>query len=207
MKALTLIITMIAFITLSSYTEKDNVDQLLQKKDRRNEVFNKIMNNRELMLDFMNVMHGNQQAMMMWNQNYRHMQNNGTGTNNNYSMMGRGYMMGGNYGNHMMGSANTGHNNNYNQNMGYGRMMNRMMNNPQLMQRFMTNMMNNYGQDSTFVNNMAKIMARNPQLMNRAMHDYNNQKGTTGNEWFSLWKRNAAHVLMVIQGTNAHNNN
>ncbi len=117
MKALTLIITMIAFITLSSYTQKDNVDQLLQKKDSRNEVFNKIMNNRGLMLDFMNAMHGNQQAMMMWNQNYRHMQSNGTETNNNYSMMGRGYMMGGNYGN-QKGSANTENNGNEDSYMG-----------------------------------------------------------------------------------------
>ena len=48
------------------------------------------------------------------------------------------------------------------------------------MQGFMTSMMNTYGQDSTFVNNMAKIMAGNPQLMNRAMHDYNNQNGAMG---------------------------
>jgi len=177
LKGLTVLITMIAFITLSSYKPDNKVDQLLQNKNTRKEVFNKIMNNRELMIDFMNAMHGNQQAMMMWNQNYRHMQNNGTGTNNNYSMMGGNSMMGGYYGNHMRGSANT--NNNDNSTMGYGPMMNQMMNNPNLMRGFMTNMMNTYGQDSTFVNNMAKIMANHPELMNRAMHDYN-QNGTMG---------------------------
>ena len=169
MKALTLIITMVAFITLSSYKQDDNVDQILQNQNTRKEVFNKILNNRELMIDFMNAMHGNQQAMMMWNQDGSHMQNNGTDTNNRSSMMG-GY-----YGNHMMGSAN----NNENSTVGYGPMMNQMMNNPQMMRGFMNNMMNTYGQDSTFVNNMAKIMAGNPQLMNRAMHDYN-QNGTMG---------------------------
>lgn len=177
MKALTLTITMIAFITLSSYKQDDNVDQILQNQNTRKEVFNKILNNRELMTDFMNAMHGNQQAMMMWNQRGRHMQNNGTDTNEDYSMMGHNSMMGGNYGNHMMGSDNSTSNNN--STMGYGPMMNQMMNNPNMMRGFMTNMMNTYGQDSTFVNNMAKIMAGNPQLMNRAMHDYN-QNGTMG---------------------------
>jgi hypothetical protein len=193
MKALTLIITMIAFITLSSYTQKDNVDKLLQKKDTRNEVFNKIMNNRELMLDFMNAMHGNQHAMTMWNQNNSHMQNNGTETNNSYSMMGNGSMMGGSYGNQMMGSTGTNNKGNNNSYMGYGQMMNQMMDNPQLMQGFMTSMMNTYGQDSTFVNNMAKIMAGNSQLMNRAMHDYRNQNGTMGMNG-SLYGNGMHHV-------------
>jgi len=175
MKALTLIITMVAFITLSSYKQDDKVDQLLQNQNTRKEVFNKILNNRELMIDFMNAMHGDQQAMMMWNQNYRHMQNNKTDTNDNYSMRGHNNMMGRYNGNHMMGSANT----NDNSYMGYGPMMNQMMNNPNQMRGFMTNMMNTYGQDSTFVNNMAKIMANHPQLMNRAMHDYN-QNDTMG---------------------------
>ncbi len=179
MKALTLIIATIAFITLSSYKQQDKIDQLLQKQDTRQEVFNKILNNRELMIDFMNAMHGNQQATMMWNRNHRHMQNNRMDTTNNYSMMGHNSMMGGYYGNHMMGSANTNDNDNHNSTMGYGPMMNQMMNNPNLMREFMTNMMNTYGQDSTFVNNMAKIMANHPQLMNRAMHDYN-QNGTMG---------------------------
>jgi len=102
MKALTLIITMMAFITLSSFKQDDKkVDQVLQNQNTRKEVFNQILNNRELMIDFMNAMHGNQQAMMMWNQNYRHMQSNGKATNNSSSMMG------GNNGSQMMKSGNT----------------------------------------------------------------------------------------------------
>lgn len=176
MKALTLIITMMAFITLSSFKQDDKkVDQLLQNENSRKEVINQILNNRELMIDFMNAMHGNQQAMMMWNQNYRHMQSNGAATNNNSSMMGRGSMMGGNSGNQMMGSSGT----NNNSNTGYSQMANQMMNNPGMMRGFMNNMMNTYGQDSTFVNNMAKIMANHPRLMKRAIRDYN-QNDTTG---------------------------
>jgi hypothetical protein len=193
---------MIAFITLSSYTQKDNVDQLLQKQDSRKEVFNKILNNRELMIDFMNAMHGNQHAMTMWNQNYRHMQNNRTDTNNNYSMMGQNNMMGRYNGNNMMGSANTNDNDNDNSYMGYGQMMNRMMNNPNLMQGFMTNMMSTYGQDSTFVNNMATIMANNPRLMNRAMHDYN-QNGTMGTNG-SHYGNGMQHMYSGNQGTHNH---
>ena len=203
MKALTLIITMIAFITLSSYTQKDNVDQLLQKQDTRKEVFNKILTNRELMLDFMNAMHGNQNAMTIWNQNYRHMQNNGTDTNNNYSMMDHNNMMGRYNGNQMMGSANTNDNDNDDSYMGYGPMMNQMMNNPNLMRGFMTNMISTYGQDSTFVNNMAKIMANNPQLMNRAMHDYN-QNGTMGMNG-SHYGNGMQHMYSGNQGTHMHN--
>ncbi len=194
MKALIVTITMIAFITLSSYKQDDKVDQLLQKQDTRQEVFNKILNNRELMFDFMNAMHGNQQAMMMWNRNYRHMQNNSTDTNTNYSRMGHNQMMGRYNGNHMRGSANTNNDDNYN--MGYGQMMNQMMNSPNLMRGFMTNMMNTYGQDSTFVNNMAKIMADHPKLMNRAMHDYN-QNSTMG--------MNGSHYGKGMQHMNSGN--
>lgn len=194
---------MIAFITLSSYKQEGKVDQLLQKQDTRKEVFNKILNNHELMTDFMNAMHGNQHAMTMWNQNYRHMQNNGTDTNNNYSMMGHNNMMGRYNGNHMMGSANTNDNDNDNSYMGYGPMMNQMMNNPNLMREFMTNMMSTYGQDSTFVNNMAKIMANNPQLMNRAMHDYN-QNGTMGING-SNYGNGMQHMYSGNQGTHMHN--
>ena len=203
MKALIVFFTMIAFITLSSYTPKDNVDQLLQKKETQKEIFNKILNSRELMLDFINTMHGNQQAMMMWNQNFQNPQNNETETNNNYSMMGRNNMMGGYYGNQMMGSANTGSNTNAYPYMGYGQMMNSMMNNPNLMLGFMTNMMNTYGQDSTFVNYMAKIMAGDSQLMNRAMHDYN-QNGTMGMNG-SYYGNGTQHMYSGNQGTKTHN--
>ena len=202
LKALTVLITMIAFITLSSYKADNKVDQLLQNKNSRKEVFNKIMNNRELMIDFMNAMHGNQQAMMMWNQNYRHMQSNGTNADNNYPMMNHNSMMGGYYGNQMMGSAGTSDNNNNNSYMGYGQMMNQMMNNPNLMRGFMTNMMNTYGQDSTFVNNMAKIMAGNPQLMNRAMHDYN-QNGTMGMNGYQNGN-GMQHMYSGNQGNHMH---
>lgn len=165
---------MITFITINGFGQDINVDNLLGKKETRTEIYNAILNNHELMQDFMNSAKGNQHAMMMMNQNNQMMnQKDDSEGNNEHQVMGQNQMMGKNKGNRMMGSANTNDNENDNSNMGYDKMMNQMMNNPNQMQGFMTNMMNTYGQDSTFVNNMAKIMASHPQLMKRAMHDYN----------------------------------
>ena len=65
MKTFLVIISMIGLLSFTSAgKDKKDVSSLLNNKQTRQEIFQAIQNNPQLMADFMQEMHGNQQALM-----------------------------------------------------------------------------------------------------------------------------------------------
>ena len=167
MKAITLIISLITFIVINGYSQEINVNDLLEKKETRTEIYNAILNNHEHMQDFMNSAKGNQHAMMMMNMNNQMMKqaDNNEGKNENQTM-GHDQMMGMNKGD-MMNSNNMEQNRN--QMMDNNQMMNMMKDNPEMMQKMMGNMMDMCEKDSVMRNKMANMMTDHPEMMQMCM--------------------------------------
>lgn len=144
MKTLILVTLIIFTLSFNGYSQTTKANQLLENKEVRNETFNAIMNNHELMTDFMQAMKGNEHAMMMMN---------------NINMTGQ---------NHQMGMENnSGEMHNNHQMMGNGNGMG-TMNNPETMQNMMENMeniMNICDQDSTLRIKMSGIISEHPKMM------------------------------------------
>ncbi|MFB6341876.1 hypothetical protein ACE1ET_09140 [Saccharicrinis sp. FJH62] len=67
MKTLMIIISMFALMTMNIFGQTKTINNLLEIKESRQEVFNAIQNDHQLMSEFMQNMHGNQHALMMWN--------------------------------------------------------------------------------------------------------------------------------------------
>jgi hypothetical protein len=65
MKTLAIIFSMVAFIAFSGYGQSADIKGLLDKPETRTEIFNTILENHELMTEFMKNMKGNEHAMMM----------------------------------------------------------------------------------------------------------------------------------------------
>ena len=65
MKTLVIIFSMVAFIAFSGYSQSADIKGLLDKPETRAEIFNTILENHELMMEFMKNMKGNEHAMMM----------------------------------------------------------------------------------------------------------------------------------------------
>lgn len=136
MKTLGIIIITTVFLALSSFGQKDNTDELLGNKETRTEIFNKIMNDRELMMDFMDAMQDNDRAMKM--------------------MREQGHMMGDQDNMQMQGDYM----------MNHSQMQQMMNENPQQMHRMMGNMMDMYAEDSATRSTMMKQMKQHPEMMN-----------------------------------------
>jgi len=79
MKTLALFISMMTFWTMNIFGQSDDVNKLLENQETRTEIFNSILNNHELMTDFIHAMNNNSHAMMMMQQNST-MMGNQTGT-------------------------------------------------------------------------------------------------------------------------------
>ena len=65
MKTLTIILSMLSLLTYNSFSQNADVKGLLDKPETRTEIFKTIMNDHELMMDFIKAMKGNDHAMMM----------------------------------------------------------------------------------------------------------------------------------------------
>ncbi len=91
----TTILVVVLLLTLNGYSQKTDVKALLDKPETRTEVFNSILGNHQLMMEFMTAMKGNEHAMMMMQGNNKMMGNKGgMGMNKDNKMMGQGNMMG-----------------------------------------------------------------------------------------------------------------
>ena len=152
MKTLIVIISTMLFLTLNSNGQNKTMTKFLENKETRQELFNTIQNDHELMMDFMQKMKGNQHAMMMIN-------------NNNNMMMGHEGQMG----------------MNNNQMMDQTQMMNMMHNNPSMMEMMMSNMVNVCATDSIMSRKVINMMSQHPQMRSMMMQQMN-QNGTMGTE-------------------------
>lgn len=65
MKTIAIIFSMLTFFALSSNAQSKKVAKIMDNPEARIEVYNNIMNNHELMLEFMEIMKGNDHATMM----------------------------------------------------------------------------------------------------------------------------------------------
>lgn len=140
MKAHSIIFSILTLVTFNSYSQKVDVKGLLDKPETRNEVFNAISGNHELMMDFMKSIKGNEHAMMMMKEN-----------------------------NQMEGQVGNMEMKNEHQMMDSGNMMGMMKNNPEMMQKMMGNMMEMCKQDTSMRSKMANMMVKQPEMMQMCM--------------------------------------
>ncbi len=139
MKTLALIISMVTLVTFSSMGQNTDVDKLLQNTESRDVIFNTILNDNDLMIDFMKTMKQNKHAMMMMQNNQMPNQSKEMGMGDKKPMMDSGAMM------------------------------KKMQNNPEMMKKMMSNMMTMCEHDSTMRNNMANMMSKHPEMMQMCM--------------------------------------
>lgn len=140
MKTILIVISIISTLSFNAYSQTAKANQLLQNKEERNETFNAILNNHELMMDFMEAMKGNEHAMMMMKSNNQMMDNNGK--------MGMGQE-------HQM--------------VDNDKMMSMMKDNPEMMQKMMGSMMDICEKDSFMRCKMADMMVQHPEMMKTMM--------------------------------------
>jgi len=69
MKTITFIFLLMPFWTLNNLAQNTDVTGLLDKPETRTEIFNTILNDHQLMMEFMNAMKKNDHAMMMMKEN------------------------------------------------------------------------------------------------------------------------------------------
>jgi hypothetical protein len=95
MKTVTLIFSMMAFFIFNSFAQNVNVKELLEKPETRTEIFDAILNDHELMMDFKKAMKGNEHAIMMMTGNNQMMSQEGkVEMNGGHQMMDHSDMMG-----------------------------------------------------------------------------------------------------------------
>ncbi len=114
MKTITTIFVAVLLLTVNGYSQNISVKALLNKPETKNEVFNTILGDHQLMMEFMTAMKGNEHAMMMMQ-------------NSNSQMIGMKENGG-------METSSTNHN------MQHGDMMGMMKSNPEMMKSIKTKM-------------------------------------------------------------------
>ena len=140
MKTITTIFVAVLLLTVNGYSQNTEVKTLLNKLEKRTEVFNTILGDHQLMMEFMTAMKGNEHAMMMMQSNNEMMENKrGMGMDKDNKMMGQGNMMG------------------------------MMKDNPEMMQKMMGNMMQMCEKDTAMRNKMANMMTEHPEMMKMCM--------------------------------------
>ncbi len=152
MKTIVILITL-ALFTMNGYSQKTDVNNLLENKETRTAIFNSITGSHELMADFMAVAKTNEHAMMMIKEG-----NTMMGQSHQMGMENKGLQM---HGDHKMMGAESG----------------MMMNNPEQMQMMMEHMMKMCDQDSVLRSKMCSMMAEHPKMM-ETMKDQTEQKGS-----------------------------
>jgi len=147
MKTIAIILFLAPFWATIGLAQEKNIAELLSNSETRSEIFNSILNDHQLMMDFMAAVKDNDHAMMMMQADSAKMGNSSMGGMNK---SGEHQMMG-------MKSDNS-------------EMMQQMMKeNPEMMQKMMGNMMDMCEQDSTMCNNMANMMSEHPHMMQMSM--------------------------------------
>ena len=145
MKTIILVISVITVLSFNGYSQTTKESELLKNKETRNETFNAILNNHELMMDFMAAMKGNEHAMMRMNDNGK-------------MAMGQKHQM--------MNDNDKSDMHQEHQMMNHDQMMGMMQDNPEMMQKMMGNMMEMCEKDSAMRCKMADIMTQQPKIMN-----------------------------------------
>jgi hypothetical protein len=77
MKTITLIFSMMLSLAANSFGQNENLKELLANPESRNEIFNIILNDHKLMMDFRKAMGENEHAMMMMQGNSQMMSQEG----------------------------------------------------------------------------------------------------------------------------------
>lgn len=174
MKTIVIFLSMMTLFVLNGFGQKTNVTGLLENKETRTEIFNTIMNDHELMTDFMNAMHNNEHAMMMMK--------------GNNQMMGEGAYMstdGGMDHQHQAmrhDDAEMGNEDemiHQHQMMDHTRMMNMLKDDPEMMQDMMGAMMDMCRQDLAYCSHMADMMTEHPDMMQMGLQRMK-EKGMIG---------------------------
>ena len=153
-RTITTIFVAILLLTVNGYSQNASVKAMLDKPETRNEVFNTILGDHQLMTEFMTAMKGNEHAMMMQNSDsqMKGMKENGG-----------------------MESSSTDHK------MHQGEMAGMMKDNPEMMMNMMGNMMDMCEKDSLMCTNMANMMTDHPEMMQMCMEKMN-EKGMVGKD-------------------------
>jgi len=189
MKTIVLFVVMIPLMGMSALAQNPDVQKLMDNKEAREEIYQTIMNNHNMMMEFLGDIQDNDHAKAMLQQHHA-MYESGTGNpqgnmmGNNQNMMGNNQnnqnMMGNSQ--HMMGNSQhmMGNNQNNQNMMGNNQYMmgmsqeniqrmNQMMgyfnDNPELVPRMMGNMMDMCVNDSTLCEPMAEVMSQHPHMM------------------------------------------
>jgi hypothetical protein len=143
---------MISLLTFNSLGQTTDINMLLEKPVTRNEIFNTILNNHELMTGFMKVMKENDHAMMMMTEN-----------------------------DEMMGKDGKMEMKEEHQMMDHNKMMGMIKDNPEMMQAMMSNMMEMCEKDTAMQSKMVSMMAQHPEMMRMCMQKMQNE-GKMGND-------------------------
>ncbi|WP_340111674.1 hypothetical protein [Maribellus mangrovi] len=154
MKTLVLLTTMLFLFAVNGYSQKTDVQKMMQNKETRTEIFNAMVNNHQYMSDFMNMAKNNDHAMMMMNNGMMGQQHQMNMNQNQGQMQG----------NHQM--------------MGNGNTMGGMINNPQQMQKMMENMLSVCDGDSTLRSEMSDIISNHPKMMKMIRNNGMNMHGS-----------------------------
>ena len=147
MKMYLLTTLMVLILSIGSFAQNEPVDKILKNQESKTELFNAIQNDHQLMIEFMQNMHGNEHAMMMWKNDQMMGKDKEM---NQHQMMGEGHMMGTGSKHQMMDKSN---------------MMEMMHNNPEMMRVMMSNMVDVCATDSAMSHNMINQMSQHPQMM------------------------------------------
>jgi hypothetical protein len=187
MKTIALILLAIPLLVSGSKAQDKNITGLLNKEETRTEIFNTILNDHNMMSEFINAMKHNDHAMMMINENLP-MSGNSNGMGNgsmmnhssamgNSSMMNKSSMMG----NESMDEAQTSSSHHMNGMANSNEMMNQMIKtmkeNPQMMPQIMGRMMDISESDSTLYKNMVEVMKQHQNMMDTGMQHMKNHNG------------------------------
>lgn len=143
MKTITIIFVTVLLFTVNAYSQNTSVKALLDKPETRTEVFNTILGDHQMMMEFMTAMKGNDHAMMMMQSSDSQMK----GMKENGSME--------------ISSAN--------HKMHQDKMMGMLKDNPEMMMNMMGSMMDMCEQDSTMSKKMANMMTDHPEMMEMCM--------------------------------------
>ncbi len=87
MKKTALIFSLISLVAFNSFGQSKNVSQLLKNQETRTEIFNTILKDHTLMMDFMQAMKVHKQTMMMKESSQMMENNKGGGSSNTMDMM------------------------------------------------------------------------------------------------------------------------
>lgn len=164
MKRISVLIAIAFLFAMSGFSQDTNTEKLLSNEQSRTQIFNAIMNDHQLMSEFINAMHGNEHAMMMMQNNFR-----SNGQDYNMPMHGNSQMMGHNGNMHMQTQGDqTGMMMNYNEMM--NRMMTAIKDNPEIMGQMMERMMNLSENDSTMTGYMVNVLKEYPDMINNCIN-------------------------------------